>query len=364
MIVPINEQLKKLRDERGIDIQDVTWPGILDELRIANPSWQPGQDELDQWQWYGVPNNMNVAMVWFNRSMYQKVANELGPAMPPEPWLNWTWWDYLRIGRALQQRGEQGNILSFGCMPPNVALLYLQIGHSMRGDDRAAFDALTTAERAERNLGDLSWDDCTRIFKPRGDGTYELFPNRIALHQAMQLQHDPRHVIAAVPTASDQKQVAQIGGFGGQGGQGQFRSGTLGMLIEGRWFLGQVRNDTNFDWRLLRIPRWASGHEVWADWEARGLSHRRTGRPLGRSRHGRHAHCAATPTTVASRKLGHITKTAADHGRVDESFRFLEFLLTNEDFNHVLLIEDGMGANVATAKEYLAQPGPVIPGRA
>ena len=129
------------------------------------------------------------------------------------------------------------------------------------------------------------------------------------------------------------------------------------MFLEGRWFLGQVRNDTNFDWRLLRIPRWVP-YEVWQDWQQRGLKPEERDGPWGEAEHGDPFRGYAN--FIGSRKSA-ITKSAADNDRIDESFRFLEFLLTNQDFNQVLLIEDGMGANMAAAHQYLAQPDPLFP---
>ena len=161
MIVPLNQHLKELRDTKGHNIIDLTWPGILDELRIPNPDWDPqdpDQDPLDQWLWYAVPNNMNIIMVWFNRSLYLNVKETLGDDMPREPWLHWTWWDYFALAQALQQRDEFGTIQSFGATPPKLSQLYLQIGMSMRGNDRAAFEALTKEQRENLHLGDLSWE--------------------------------------------------------------------------------------------------------------------------------------------------------------------------------------------------------------
>jgi ABC-type glycerol-3-phosphate transport system substrate-binding protein len=350
---PLNQHLKRF----GIDLARVTWPTRLDELRQPNPQWKPGDDPFDRYVYYAVPNNVSTDMVWFNRSLYEQAREErahAGEAMPPEPWLNWTWWDYAALGHAMQ-RTQGGHPVSFGAAVPDVDALLLQIGLSERGTDRAAFDALTIPERNELGIGGLSWDDCIRVFAPTADGHGTGFVNHGALEQALQYRYDLVHTMQAAPAPSDVVQMQTMGGFAGGGPYGMFKAGRLGMLISGRWFIGQVRSDVAFDWRLVRAPRWVPYGE-WQRWQAAGLKPGERDGAWGEREHADRGY-----GTYLGGRLAILSSSAKDP---DNAFDFLAFLVTNRDYNQALLAEDGMGADVAMTRDYLARPDPLFPKEA
>jgi len=393
--VELNGYLKELQEEQGVDIRTWTWPARLDDLRLPNPDFDPETDHpLDRWKWYAVPNNMNVNMIWFNMSLYEQSANERGQEdMPPAPWLHWTWWDYAALAKAMHRRSPtSGNFMSFGAQRPGIELLYHQIGLSMRGISREEFAELSFEEKRARGLafdderlalnfpdllpddpgpedlaklraeglGELSWETCTTAYKPRDDGTHVMYPNRVALRRALQFSYDMEHTLEAVPSSVDAQQIAMTGGHHSSGSYGQFKSGVLAMFECGRWFLGQVRADATFDWRLYRIPRWVP-YEEWARWTREGKGPGERDGAWGD---------AEPPTALRGYgnfmggRMAFISKTAKDHGRADEAFKFLEYLMINPDFNRILLIEDGMGADMAFAKDYLSKVDPLFPEEA
>lgn len=378
----LNDYLKQLRDEKGYDITDPqtgTWQARLENLRLPNPDWQEGDDPLDRWHWYGVPNNMNIPMVWFNATLFQQVLRERGEEdTPPGPWLNWTWWDYATLAKAMHRRSADGRrFLSFGGDTPALDLLYLQIGLSMRGESPEAFAALDPAERAQLGLGELGWDEAITMWQPDGEGGHVLYPNRHALQQALQYNYDLTHAIEAVPSKSDSEQMANAGG-GFSGGWGNaFKAGNQGMFITGRWFVGQVRSECGFEWRLLRIPRWVP-YTVWKDWQDRELAPAERDGPWGETAYRARIEAARTagrsPEEVRELAIEPLRGYGAHlSGRISfmssstpeelrpKAFKFLEFLLTNQDFNKILMVEDGLGADVKVAREYLAKPDPNFP---
>lgn len=350
--VPINPWLK----ERGIDLEGIIWPTRIDELRQPNPAWKPGDHPLDRHLWYAVPNNMDVHMVFFNQTLYERVRDErtdAGLAMPREPWLDWTWWDYALIAKALHRRGPGGQFTSFGGGLPDLDTLFVQIGASMRGESREAFERLDERQRAALGVGALGWDDCVRVCRPEPDGRHTPYPNRAALADALQYLNDLVGTLRGAPSASDAGQVANPGGFAASNGYGHFSSGLLGLHISGRWFLGQVRAQVNFDWRLYRMPRWVPLAE-WERWQRAGLAPADRDGPWGEREHRLRGF--ALPL---GGRVSFISSSCRDPGR---AFRFLEYLVTNRDFNRILLVEDGMGASVKAAYDYLSAPDPLFPG--
>jgi ABC-type glycerol-3-phosphate transport system substrate-binding protein len=350
--VPINPWLK----ERGIDLESFTWPTRLDELREPNPAWRPGDPPLDRHLWYAVPNNMDVHMVFFNQTLFERVRDErarAGLAMPHEPWLDWTWWDYALLAKALHRRGAGGRFTSFGAALPDLDTLYRQVGESMRGESREEFARLDPAQRAALGLGALGWDDCVRSYRREADGTIIPYPNRAALADTMQYLADLVGALRGAPSASDAGQVANPGGFAASNSYGHFSSGLLGLHISGRWFLGQVRAQANFDWRLYRMPRWVPLAE-WERWQRAGLDPADRDGPWGEREHRLRGF--ALPL---GGRVSFISSSCRDPGR---AFRFLEYLATNQDFNRILLVEDGMGADMKAAYAYLSAPDPLFPG--
>ncbi len=382
--LPLNEHLKRLRDEQGYDITTRSWAARLDGLRLPNPDWQEGMDPLDRWLWYGVPNNMDIPMVWFNRTHYQQVRQERearGEAMPPEPWLHWTWWDYAAIARALHRRSpETGRFLSFGGDTPDRDVLYLQVAYSHRGHDSEEFAAMDAEDRRRLGLDGLDWESAIAAWQVDDHNAITLYPNRHALQTVFQFNYDLTHVIRGAPSRSDAEQMAVAGG-GFAGGWGNaFKAGTQGMFMTGRWFVGQVRAECGFDWRLLRLPRWVP-YEQWQDWQERGLAaEQRDGAWGEQARHEALAaaraagadddellHLKIAPLRGYANRLGGrlsfmSSSTPPEHR--EQAFRFLEFLLMNEDFNTVLMVEDGMGADEAVARRYLASVDPNFPEEA
>jgi ABC-type glycerol-3-phosphate transport system substrate-binding protein len=350
---PLNEYLKASH----IDLEAITWPARLEALRQPNPRWRPGEPPLDRYTYYAVPNNMDVPVVFFNASLYQQVKAEhlrTGQPMPPEPWLNWTWWDYAALARSLERRSDDGRILSFGATAPKIELLAIEIGMSMRGENRARFEHLSAQERHDLHLGDLTWDQCVSIYQPdeRSGGGYRPFPNREGLRQALQFCYDLVEVLHGAPSSSDLNQVASSTSYGFEAGFGQFTSGMLAMHTTGRWFLGQIRATCAFDWRLVRMPRWVP-LDQWQSWQQRGLAADQRDGEWGEREH---------PLRGFGLPLGgrmsFISSSSRDPAR---AFKFLEYLATNQDFNRILLVEDGMGADMHIALDYLAHGDPLFP---
>ena len=161
-----------------------------------------------------VPNNMNIAVVWFNRSLYQRSkteAEQAGRPVPPEPFVGWTWWDYAgALGQLMQRRGTSGNFLSFGASQPAIEDLYIQIACRCAASTKA-FDALSDAQRAEQGLTGLTWEDCVARVSYDAEGKPVFYPNRDAIQQAIQFNYDLQHVVQASPTASDARQMSSSG---------------------------------------------------------------------------------------------------------------------------------------------------------
>ncbi len=347
---PLNAYLKAAR----IDLERITWPSRIEELRVPNPRWKPGDDPFDRHLYYAVPNNMDVPVVFFNASLYEQVKVEhlrSGQAMPPAPWLNWTWWDYAALARALERRAADGRILTFGATPPKIETVAIEIGMSMRGESRERFSALSARQRRELGLGDLGWDDCVALYQREGGG-YRPFPNRTALREALQFCYDLVAVIHGAPSVSDLNQVASLSSYGFDAGFGQFTSGLLGMHSSGRWFLGQVRAACGFDWKLLRMPRWVPLSE-WQRWQRLGLAPAERDGEWGEREH---------PLRGFGLPLGgRMSIISSSSHAPARAFKFLEYLATNQDFNRILLIEDGMGADMRTALDYLGKADPLFP---
>jgi ABC-type glycerol-3-phosphate transport system substrate-binding protein len=352
--LPLNEHLKA----NHVDLEAITWPSRLDELRVPNPAWKPGDHPLDRHIYYCVPNNMDVHMVFFNRSLYTRVKDErerAGLRMPREPWLNWTWWDYALLAKAMHRRGPSGHFISFGGGEPDFETLHHQIGDSQRGESRAAFERLDADARRRLGVEGLSWDDCVAAYSPAPGGGWIPFPNRVATEQALQYQHDLVAVIKGVPSPSDANQMATTGGFAANATYGQFKAGLLGMHISGRWFLGQVRADCAFDWRLLRMPRWVPLEE-WERWQREG---REPGERDGEW--GEREHPLRGFSLPLGGRMAFISSSSRDPAK---AFTFLQYLISNQDFNRILLVDDGMGADMRLARDYLSAPDPLFPEEA
>ncbi len=350
---PLNSYLKAAH----IDLAAITWPSRLEELRVPNPRWRPGDDPLDRHVYYAVPNNMDVPVVFFNASLYEQVRIERlrsGLPMPPAPWLNWTWWDYATLARALERRSADGRILTFGASPPKVETVAVEIGMSMRGESREEFARLDAGQRAARGVGELTYDQCIQLYQRVGAG-YRPFPNRKALREALQFCYDLVEVMHGAPSVSELNQVASLSSYGFDVGFGQFNAGLLGMHISGRWYLGQVRANCAFDWKLVRMPRWVPFTE-WLRWQRQGLAaEERDGEWSERS------HPLRGFGLPLGGRMSIITSSSKHPAR---AFSFLEYLATNQDFNRILLIEDGMGADMHTALDYLGKPDPLFPEEA
>jgi ABC-type glycerol-3-phosphate transport system substrate-binding protein len=351
LVRPLNSYLKAAH----IDLEAITWPARLDALRQPNPTWKLGDPPLDRYIYYAVPNNMDVPVVFFNASLYEQVKAEherAGQPMPPQPWLNWTWWDFAALARSLERRSDDGRILSFGATPPKIETVAIEIGLSMRGESREQFDRMSAAERHALGIDGLSWDDCVSVYQRDPAGTMRPFPNRHALTEALQFCYDMVDVLHGSPSSSDLNQMASSTSFGFESGFGQFTSGMMGMHTTGRWFLGQVRATCAFDWRLVRMPRWVPLSE-WQGWQQRGLAPNQRDGAWGEREH---------PLRGFGLPLGgrmsFISSSSRDPAR---AFKFLEYLTTNQDFNRILLVEDGMGADMHTALDYLATSDPLFP---
>ncbi len=350
---PLNEQLKAAK----LDLAKETWPALLDNISRPNPAYRAGVDDpIDERIWYAVPNNVDYPFVYFNRTLWQRVAAERTAAhlpVPPEPWLGWTWWDYAALAKSLNRRGPDGRFISFGGPPPDPWQLAMQVGAGMRGDDRAAFTALTAEEKAARGLAGLSWDDCVRPFAPRPDGSIEPWPNRAALTTALQFGYDLQHAWRAVPTSSDMQQMATGGGgYAGTGINGQFLAGTAGMMSMGRWYLMQIRANVSFDWRMVRMPRWVP-YDEWARWQREGRGPGQRDGAWGDLEHADRGYLA-----IVNTRSTFLTSSAKDPAK---AFRFLELLIRNQDYQKVILLEDGSSASMAITLDYVGHADPLIP---
>ena len=349
---PLNAQLKAAR----LDLASETWPALVENLSRPNPAYRQGVDDpLDARLWYAVPNNVDYPFIYFNRSLWQRVASEraaAGQPVPHEPWLGWTWWDYAALAKAMQRRGPDGRFLSFGGPPPDPWILAMQVGASQRGEDRAAY---------ESNQPALSWDACVAPFAPRPDGSLEPWPNRAALATALQFTYDLQHAWRATPTASDMQQMATGGGGYGGGGNaatgivGQFLAGNAGMISNGRWYLMHIRANVAFDWRMVRMPRWVP-YEEWARWQREGQGPGRRDGAWGDREHPDRGYLV-----VMNTRSTFISSSARDP---DAAFRFLEMLVRNHDYQQIILLEDGASASQRTTMAYVSRPDPLIPDEA
>ena len=353
---PLNPYLKSV----GIDLAQVVWAERAADCRLDNPEWKTGDDPADRFIYYAVPNNLEIPLIFLNQTMYQRVRDDRlahGLAMPPEPWIDWTWWDYAALARSLQQRTAAGQYLAFGGQAPDFELLTMQIGLAQRGDDPAAFAALSDAQRQDLGIAGLSFADCIAAYRRKDDGSAEIFPNRSALAQAFQFRHDLTNAIGGAPTVTDADQMATSGGFSSSGDMGRFISGVQGMLTVGRWYLGQIRANVAFDWRMNRMPRWVPYAE-WARWQAAGMGPGKRDEPWG----------DADPATrlrgYGCFIGGRLSGLSSSCRQPEKAFSFLRFLIENPSFNRALAIEDGFGANVAIARDYLGQVDPDRPDEA
>lgn len=350
---PLNEHLKAAQ----INLATETWPALIENISRPNPDYKPGVDDpIDERIWYAVPNNVDYAFIYFNRTLYQRVVaerQEAGIPVPPEPWLGWTWWDYAAVAKMLNRRGPDGRFLSFGGASPDTTTLAMSIGAGMRGEDRAAFEAMTPEQRKARGLEGLDWDSSISPFIQRPDGTIQPWPNRTAIATSLQFVHDIQHAWRAVPTQSDMQQMATGGGgYGGAGVQGQFLAGNAGMMTMGRWYLGQIRANASFDWRMVRMPRWVP-YEEWARWQREGKGPGQRDGEWGDLEHPNRGYIAQMNT-----RCSFLTSSSRDPAK---AFRFLEMLIRNKDYTRVILLEDGACANMPMALDYFSKPDPLVP---
>jgi ABC-type glycerol-3-phosphate transport system substrate-binding protein len=350
---PLNEHLKNAQ----LDPAKETWPALIENISRPNPDYKPGIDDpIDARIWYAIPNNVDYAFIYFNRTLYQRVVAErqaAGTPVPPEPWLGWTWWDYAAIAKMLNRRGPDGRFLSFGGAAPDSTTLAMSIGAGMRGEDRAAFEALTPEQRSARGLQGLDWDSAIAPFVKRPDGTLQPWPNHAAITDALQFVHDIQHAWRAVPTQSDMQQMATGGGgYGGAGVQGQFLAGNAGMMTMGRWYLGQIRANASFDWRMLRMPRWVP-YDEWARWQREGKGPGQRDGEWGDVAHPNRGYIAQMNT-----RCSFLTSSSPDPAK---AFRFLEMLIRNQDYTRVILLEDGACASMPMALDYFSKPDPLVP---
>lgn len=327
LVRPLNPWLKAAQ----LDPARLTWPARLGDLSDPNPAWREGEDPIDRRIWLAVPNNLDYPVVLLNRSLLARASEEAraaGREVPHSPWPAWTWWDYAALAACMHRRGPDGRFLSFGASAPDIEQVAMQASAGLRGQPQPP------------------WREGT-------GGTWEAWPDREALHEALRLAYDLRHAIRGTPTASDSQQMTAAGGAGSWGMNGGFLAGQVGMLITGRWFLGILRPQADFDWQLLRPPRWVPYAE-WARWRSAGQGPGRRDGPWGDREDGRRGSCA-----LIRGKVTFISSSCRDP---DRAFAFLRFLLTDPDYNRLLLLEDGAGADWRLAQDYLGHPDPLTPG--
>jgi len=311
--------------EAGLSLNDF-WEKRWNALAVERPGVDPHAGEHKRYAIYCTPNNVNVDVLFLNRSLYDAVKRDrdrLGTEMSPLPWNEWTWWDFVFFCQALTRKSDDGRRYeTFGSSEVRLENLIYQVGG--------------------------------RFFDEQGK-TVLLDSEQNAV--ACQFLYDLVNTFHVVPSQEDKAATTGGGGWGGQAPLGLFTAGKLGTLTIGRWGLIKVRREARFRVEIYPLPRyvpygewerWMSNPKVRADHTLRDGSWGET-TPEGRDR-GKNGVLGGRVTGV---------RKGTKHPR--EAFYFLEYLASPE-FNELINKDaDAFSSRQELTIEYLSKPDADFP---
>ncbi len=170
---------------------------------------------------YGFPRNASSFAVWYNKKIFDRHGE-------PYPTDDWTWDDFIEIGKRLTVRNERGQISQFAM----IGYLEWRVAHYQHG---------------------------ANMFTPEGTRCILDSPEATA---AMQFTHDLVHKYELMPTAA---QIAAISSAGGWGFDtiAPFGAGRSAMALGGRWWLCILRDPSydHLDLGVVSIPAGPSRRE-------------------------------------------------------------------------------------------------------
>jgi ABC-type glycerol-3-phosphate transport system substrate-binding protein len=310
--------------EAGLGLEQF-WPQRRNALAVAIPGAPPDASDDERYRVFCVPNNVSASVTFFNRSLYDAVARERearGLAVPPLPWNDWTWWDYVQLCQSLTRKSADGR-------------RYENFGSGGPGFGGGLNDFIYQAG------GSLLNEDGTRILLDSEAGA-----------TAAQFVHDLVSTFHVVPSAEDRSAQTGGGGWGGQSILGLFTAGKLGTLFIGRWGLIKVRREARFTVEIYPLPRYVPYGE-WERWMSDPrlrADHTRRDGPWGE-------------LTEESRNQGkgaelggRVTGIRRDTRHPREAFYFLEYL-SSPDFNQLITKDaDAFGSRKEFSVRYFARP--------
>jgi len=117
--------------EAGLSLNDF-WEKRWNALAVERPGVDPHAGEHKRYAIYCTPNNVNVDVLFLNRSLYDAVKRDrdrLGTEMSPLPWNEWTWWDFVFFCQALTRKSDDGRRYeTFGSSEVRLENLIYQVG--------------------------------------------------------------------------------------------------------------------------------------------------------------------------------------------------------------------------------------------
>lgn len=320
-------RINDLMREAGLSMKDF-WEKRRNCMAVERAGALPDADEYERYDIYAVPNNVTADVCFLNRSLYDAVARERqrrGEPMPPLPWNDWTWWDFVQLGQALTLKSEDG--------------------------------------RSYKTFGaDLAWAGFTNLIYQAGGRLYDEAGERVLLGSseaaiACQFYFDLVRTFHILASPEDKAAQTGGGGWGGQTPVGLFSAGRLGMLTLGRWGLIKMRREAQFKIEIYPIPRYVP-YEEWERWQRdpsiRADPRRRDGEWGEQNEQSRNRGKAA----VLQGRVTGILKTSK-YPR--EAFYFLEYLASPE-FNHLINKDaDAFSSRKELTVQYLSRPDPDFP---
>ncbi len=322
-LLPINEYMR----EAKLSLHDF-WEYRRNCMAIPRPNAPPDAIEYDAYDIYAVPNNVTADVLYLNRSLYDSIARERsahGEAMPPVPWNDWTWWDFVQLGQALTIKSEDGrNYKTFGA--------------------------------------GLAWAGFTNFIYQAGGRLYDETGEKVLLDSpeaatACQFYYDLVRTFHIVPSPEDKTAQTGGGGWGGQNDVGLFSAGRLAMLTLGRWGLIKMRREAQFRIEFYPVPRYIP-YEEWARWQSD---------PKIRADHRLRDGSWGEQTTESRNRgksvvlQGRVTGILKTSKHPRESFYFLEYLASPE-FNYLINKDaDAFSSRKELTVQYLSQPDPDFP---
>lgn len=185
---------------RGI-APDMVWPALRPLV-------------IHEGRMYGFPDNANAPGIWYNKKLFDKAG-------VPYPEDDWTWDDFIAMGRKLTVRNRRGGITQFamiGYWDWKVALF--QFGASMFNAEgtRCALDT------------------------PEGCASMQFMQDLIYRYELM-------------PTPTQQTAMASAGGWG-TGEISLFGAERSAMALGGRWWLCILRDPSydHLDLGAVQVP--------------------------------------------------------------------------------------------------------------